>query len=77
LNAPVGYDYSDLSVDYERRTFSLAPTGREIDLEAAYGVDLLGGAAFVGANAFVRREPGHIQSMPNDIGAAARFSLRF
>jgi hypothetical protein len=25
----------------------------------------------------MRREPGHIEAMGNDIGAAARFSLRF
>ena len=77
INAPVSYDYSDLSVGYAVQTFSLAPTGREIDFEAAYGVDMLGGAAFLGANVFMRREPGHIEAMGNDIGAAARFSLRF
>jgi hypothetical protein len=77
INAPVSYDYSDLSVGYAKQTYSLAPTGREIDFEAAYGVDLLGGAAFLGANAFLRREPGHIETMRNDIGAAMRFSLSF
>ncbi|WP_114952917.1 S8 family peptidase [Sphingosinicella terrae] len=77
LNAPVSYDYGDLSVGYERRTFGLAPTGREIDFEAAYGVSLLGGAGYAGVNAFLRREPGHIEAMPNDLGAAMRFSLSF
>ena len=62
---------------YERRTYSLAPTGREIDLEAAYGMSLLGGAGFLGANAFLRRQPGHIEAMPDDVGAAMRLSLSF
>ena len=77
INAPVSYDYADLSIGYAVQTFSLAPTGREIDFEAAYGIDLMGGAAFLGANAFLRREPGHIEAMGSDVGAAARFSLRF
>ena len=77
LNAPVSYDYSDLGIGYERRMFGLAPTGREIDVEAAYGVGLFGGAGYLGLNAFMRREPGHIAAMPTDVGAAARLSLRF
>ena len=43
LNMPVSYDYADGSVGYERRFFNLAPTGREIDLEAAYGMRPWGG----------------------------------
>jgi hypothetical protein len=77
MNVPVSYDYATLGVGYEQRLFSLAPTGREIDFEAAYGVPLLAGAGWLGANAFLRREPGHIEAMPDDVGIAARFSLRF
>jgi hypothetical protein len=77
MEVPVSYDYADLSVGYEARLFSLAPTGREIDFEAAYGIGLLDGAAWLSANAFLRREPGHFEAMPDDIGAAARFTLRF
>ena len=77
MNVPVSYDYSDLSVGYENRLFSLAPTGREIDFEAAYGLPVLGGAGWLGANAYVRRDPGNIAAMPDDVGAAARFTLRF
>jgi subtilisin family serine protease len=77
LNLPVSYDYSTLSVGYDLRRFNLAPTGRELDVEAAYGLSLLGGAGYLSANAFWRLEPGHVQSAPSDKGAALRFSLGF
>jgi hypothetical protein len=75
IRLPVSYDYTDGSVGYERRFFNLAPTGREIDLEAAYGVGLWGG--HLSTNAFVRRDPGHIAGAPDDLGAAIRFTLGF
>jgi hypothetical protein len=73
LNVPVSYDYSTGGVGYEQRFFNLAPTGREIDYEAAYSVGLLGGN--LGLNAFLRTDPGHVAAMPNDVGAAIRFTL--
>jgi hypothetical protein len=73
LNMPVSYDYADGSVGYEQRFFNLAPTGREIDVEAAYGTRLWGG--HLSANAFWRNDPGHIEAAPNDLGGAIRFSL--
>jgi hypothetical protein len=75
LHVPVSYSYDTLSAGYEDRFFNLAPTGREIDLEAAYGTRLWGGN--LTANAFVRREPGHIEAMKDDYGAAIRFTLGF
>ncbi len=77
LNLPVSYDYSTLGIGYERRRFNLAPTGREVDFEAAYGVGLLGGAAHLSANAFWRLQPGHVEASPSDKGAALRFTLGF
>ncbi len=77
LNLPVSYDYSDLSVGYDLRRFSLTPSGRELDLEAAYTLPLLGGRGWMTANAFLRRQPGHIEAMETDRGAALRVSLRF
>lgn len=77
LNVPVSYNYGDGSVGFERRLFNLAPSGREIDFEAAYGLPILGGAGDIGANAFLRRQPGHIQAMRDDVGAALRFTLGF
>jgi hypothetical protein len=75
LSVPVSYDYATQSAGYESRLYGLAPTGREIDLEAAYSVPLLGGD--LSANAFARRQPGNIASEDADLGAAIRFTLGF
>ncbi|HEY6916423.1 MAG TPA: peptidase S8, partial [Allosphingosinicella sp.] len=73
MNVPVAYDYKSGSVSYERQSFNLAPTGREIDFEAAYSLPALGGS--LSANTFLRTQPGHIANAPNDVGAAIRFTL--
>jgi subtilisin family serine protease len=73
MNVPVTYDYKTGAVGYERQFFSLAPTGRELDFEAAYGLSALGG--YLSANAFYRSQPGHIQAASGDVGAAIRFTL--
>ena len=75
LNVPVSYDYATGAVGFERQQLSLAPTGREIDVEAAYSVGLLGGR--LGVNAFLRTDPGHIEAMQTDLGGAVRYSLGF
>lgn len=75
LAVPVSYDYATLRAGYDNRFFNLAPTGREIDLEAAYGVRLLGGE-FSG-NAFARRQPGNIAALRPDLGGAFRFTRGF
>ncbi|WP_324748996.1 S8 family peptidase [Sphingomonas sp. LY54] len=75
VTMPVSYDYDTGAVGYEQRFFNLAPTGREIDFEAAYSVGLLGGD--LGANLFLRKEPGHVEAMGDDIGGAIRFTLGF
>jgi hypothetical protein len=36
--------------------FNLTPSGREIDLEAAYGLSVLRGAGHFSANAFLRHQ---------------------
>ncbi|MEO7826072.1 MAG: S8 family serine peptidase, partial [Allosphingosinicella sp.] len=77
LNVPVSYSYDTLSAGYESRFFNLAPTGREIDLEAAYGLDLLDGTGHLSANAFARRDPGNVAALDADLGAAIRFTLGF
>jgi subtilisin family serine protease len=75
LQVPVSYDYATLEAGYESRFFNLAPSGREVDVEAAYAVPLLGGE-FSG-NLFARRQPGHVAAMNADLGAAVRFTLGF
>ena len=75
IDVPVSYEYASGRVGYQQRFLNLAPRGRELNYELSYAVPLLGG--HVAANAFVRSEPGHIQKMNNDIGAALRFALGF
>lgn len=77
LNLPVSYDYETLTAGYALRMFSLAPTGREIDIELAYGLPVLEGAGYLTANTYYRREPGHIADAPADLGAAIRLSFGF
>ncbi|MGZ8421164.1 MAG: S8 family peptidase, partial [Allosphingosinicella sp.] len=77
LEVPVSYSYDTLSAGYESRFLNLAPTGREIDIEAAYGVDLFAGTGHLSANAFSRRHPGNVAAMAADLGAAIRFNLGF
>jgi hypothetical protein len=75
LRLPVSYDYATGAVDYELRRLDLAPQGRELDLEAAWGRRFGGG--WLDANLYFRRDPGNIAAMPDDVGAVARFSLAF
>ncbi|HEY0626987.1 MAG TPA: hypothetical protein VGD10_09660 [Allosphingosinicella sp.] len=75
LNVPVSYDYATGAVGYEARLLSLAPTGREIDYEVAYGVAFLNG--YLGLNAFLRTEPGHVDANKDDKGAAVKVRLSF
>ena len=75
VNLPTSYDYASGTAGYEHRILNLAPSGRELDYELSYGRSLLSGT--VVANAFVRIEPGHIEQMKNDVGAAIRFTLGF
>ncbi|TMJ15539.1 MAG: peptidase S8, partial [Alphaproteobacteria bacterium] len=77
LNAPISYDYATGAVGYGARLLSLAPAGREVDFEAAYGIGLLQGRGYLSANAFLRQEPGHIEAMQDDVGGAIRFTLGF
>ena len=72
---PVGYSYETLATQYAVTEFNLAPEGREIDLEAAYSLAVGGG--WLGANAFLRRQPGHVRAAPDDVGGSVRFTLGF
>ena len=74
---PTSYDYSTLTATDTLSRLSLRPTGREVDAELSYGRTLLGDNGWLGANLFYRRQPGNIASLPDDKGAALRFSLSF
>ncbi|WP_428631638.1 S8 family peptidase [Sphingopyxis sp.] len=75
LMLPIAHDYASGRTDFGRRTYNLAPTGRELVVEASYLVALLGGD--LTANMWVRRDPGHIAALPDDKGAALRFTMGF
>ena len=60
---------------YADQRLNLAPTGREIDLEASYARMLLGGR--IDANLFWRRDPGNFAAAPDDKGAALRWRVGF
>lgn len=72
---PVAYDYATQGTEFALTRINLAPEGREIDLEASYSLPAAGG--WLGANAFLRRQPGHIRAADSDLGAAIQFSLGF
>jgi subtilisin family serine protease len=75
LVVPVSYDYATLQAGYDSRFFNLAPTGREVDLEAAYGLPAFGGE--LSANGFARRQPGNVAALAPDVGGALRFTRGF
>ncbi|MFN6935211.1 MAG: S8 family serine peptidase, partial [Tsuneonella sp.] len=75
LTLPVAYDYATLLPTYGVRTLELSPSGREIDGEIAWAGRLFGGSA--AASLFYRKDPGHIARMPDDKGAAVKWSKRF
>ncbi|PZQ24089.1 MAG: peptidase S8 [Sphingopyxis macrogoltabida] len=75
LILPVAHDYASGRTDFAPRSYHLAPTGRERVVEASYMVALLGGNLV--ANMWWRQDPGHIAALPDDRGAAFRFTLGF
>lgn len=75
LTLPVAYDYDTNAASFGRRTYNLAPTGRELVVEASYALALFGGDLV--ANTWWRQDPGHIAAMPDDKGAALRFTTGF
>lgn len=75
LMLPTDYDYSTLSATNSWKSYSLTPSGRELDAELSYGSSLLRGKGWLGANVFARRQPGHIEGAETDYGAAVRFTL--
>ncbi|MBL0769504.1 S8 family serine peptidase [Sphingopyxis sp. DHUNG17] len=75
LDLPVAYDYDSGTAELGRRTFNLAPTGRELVAEASYMVSLLGGELIV--NTWWRKDAGHIAAIDDDKGAALRFTRGF
>ena len=74
---PTGYDYLTQSATTSLERFSFSPTGREIDGELSYGRSVVGDVGWFSGNLFVRHQPGHVASAPDDVGSAMRFTLAF
>lgn len=73
---PTNYDYASQTVDaYTSQFLNLAPTGREIDVEARYRIATLGGD--LQTNLFWRRDPGNVAALPDDYGMAIRYGIGF
>jgi hypothetical protein len=72
---PTSYDYATQSETNSMSRLSFTPSGRELDAEVSYSTLL--GDGWLGANLFMRRQPGHIASADADMGAAIRYSLDF
>jgi hypothetical protein len=75
LRLPASWDWRTGAVTYADQRLNLAPTGREIDMEASYARMLLGGR--MDANLFWRRDPGNFAAAPDDLGAAFRWRVGF
>lgn len=76
LALPVDYDYGTGAVTgWSTERLNLAPTGRELDVEARYAFLLFGGA--LQTNLYWRRDPGNYAAIGNDAGAALRWSTGF
>ena len=74
LTLPTGWDYRTSSVTrFETQRLNLAPRGREINAELGYARRLAHGN--VSTNLYYRRDPGNIAALPDDYGAAVRYSI--
>jgi hypothetical protein len=76
LNLPTDFDYSTMTVSqWTVQKLNLAPTGRELDVEATYSRPIWLGT--VQTNLFYRRDPGNFAQLPDDYGMALRYSYEF
>ncbi|WP_230481084.1 S8 family peptidase [Sphingomonas sp. Leaf21] len=76
LRLPAHWDYAGGRVDaWTTDRLSLAPTGRELLVEARHAVPL--GAGQLSTHLFWRRDPGHIAALPPERGMAIKYGLRF
>jgi hypothetical protein len=73
---PTHYDYATDSVtDWTQQRLNLAPTGREVIVEARYRVAMPGGD--IQTNLFWRRNPGNFSGLAPDYGMAVRYGIAF
>ena len=75
LNLPVDYSYATLSPVYGQRLLSLAPKGREQDIELVWRGGIWNGTAM--ASLYYRKDPGHYAVLPDDAGLAISWNRQF
>lgn len=76
LRLPTNFDYDTMAVDaWTVQRLNLSPTGRAIDWEMRYARPI--GAGWMSTHLFYRRDPGNFADLPDDRGAAVRFSTNF
>lgn len=75
LALPASYDWRTGLAQLSDATLDLVPRGRELDAELSYSRPAGGG--WLGANLFLRRQPGNIAAAPDDAGVALRWSVGF
>ena len=71
---PVSWDYESHESTSAMRQLTLAPSGRELSVEAGYLLNLPGG--WLSLNAYGRRNPGHVKKSGGDLGLAIRADLK-
>ena len=72
---PTAYDYATGRTTSSLQSISLTPEGRELMAELMWQGPLAGG--YLSGSAYLRREPGHYETAPDDAGVALRWSTRF
>lgn len=72
---PVDHDYASGTTSFGVRSLNLAPDGRELSGELAWSAPI--GHGQLMASLFYRKDPGHIATMPDDMGAGLRYRADF
>lgn len=75
LALPQSWDWETETATYGYAALNLVPRGTERDMELSYGRGMAGG--WLGANLYWRREAGHLETAPDDLGVALRWSTGF
>jgi hypothetical protein len=75
LDLPQSWDWKSETATTALTPLDLVPGGSERDFELSYGLGLSGG--WLGANLFARTQTGNVAAMPDDYGAALRWTARF
>ncbi|MBN8820262.1 MAG: S8 family serine peptidase [Sphingomonas sp.] len=75
LALPDQWDWESSTATTSLTPLNLTPRGRQRDYELSYGRSI--GPGWLGANLFLREQPGNIATMPDDLGMALRWSMGF